>query len=300
MTRAKKPITFVHAILPIAFLTVVILYGLIARPLFLGLEALSLEVVFILASFFSVSELFYLGLSWTEIQDSIIRKISTALPAFFILFAIGVIISSWMISGTIPMLVYFGLELVNPQYLYVVSFLIPIVFSTLTGTSWGSAGTIGVVLIGIAAALEANLGITAGAIIGGAYFGDKMSPLSDTTNLAALAANVDLFDHIRSMMVTTVPSALLAATAYLILGFTHPPATQAAEFSTLTPFLDSLKAMFSFNPLLLIPPAIVLVGSLRKHPTIPTLLTSVLSACVLALVFQRFTCLLYTSPSPRD
>jgi len=275
--------------MPIAFLSVVILYGLIARPLFLGQEALSLETVFVLASFFSVSELFYLGLSWNEIQDSIVRKISTALPAFFILFAIGIIISSWMICGTIPMLVYYGLELVDPHFFYLVSFLIPVVFSSLTGTSWGSVGTIGVVLIGMASALEAHLGITAGAVIGGAYFGDKLSPLSDTTNLAALAAEVDLFEHIRSMIVTTVPSALLASVGYLILGFTHPPAIQQAEFDTLTPFLDSLSSLFHFSVLLLIPPAIVLIGSLKKKATIPTLLTSVLSAFILALIFQRFT-----------
>ena len=280
---------FIHALMPIAFLSVVILYGLIARPLFLGQEALSLETVFVLASFFSVSELFYLGLSWNEIQDSIVRKISTALPAFFILFAIGIIISSWMICGTIPMLVYYGLELVDPHFFYLVSFLIPVVFSSLTGTSWGSVGTIGVVLIGMASALEAHLGITAGAVIGGAYFGDKLSPLSDTTNLAALAAEVDLFEHIRSMIVTTVPSALLASVGYLILGFTHPPAIQQAEFDTLTPFLDSLSSLFHFSVLLLIPPAIVLIGSLKKKATIPTLLTSVLSAFILALIFQRFT-----------
>ena len=280
---------FIHALMPIAFLSVVILYGLIARPLFLGQEALSLETVFVLASFFSVSELFYLGLSWNEIQDSIVRKISTALPAFFILFAIGIIISSWMICGTIPMLVYYGLELVDPHFFYLVSFLIPVVFSSLTGTSWGSVGTIGVVLIGMASALEAHLGITAGAVIGGAYFGDKLSPLSDTTNLAALAAEVDLFEHIRSMIVTTVPSALLASVGYLILGFTHPPSIQQAEFDTLTPFLDSLSSLFHFSVLLLIPPAIVLIGSLKKKATIPTLLTSVLSAFILALIFQRFT-----------
>ncbi len=287
--QARKPVQFIHALLPIAFLSVVILYGLIARPLFLNQEALSLEMVFVLASFFSVSHLFYLGLPWETIQDSIVRKISSALPAFFILFAIGIIISSWMICGTIPMLVYYGLELVDPRYLYFVAFLIPVVFSSLTGTSWGSVGTVGVVLIGMASALEANLGITAGAIIGGAYFGDKLSPLSDTTNLAALAANVDLFDHIRSMTVTTIPSAILASVGYLILGFTHPPALQSTELDTLTPFRDSLTSIFQFNLLLLIPPAIVLIGSIRKKATIPTLLTSVLSAFVLALIFQRFT-----------
>ena len=287
--RVRKPVTFRHAILPILFLGVIILYGLIVRPLFLDEEALALEVIFIAASFFSVSQLFYLGLGWEEIQESIVKKISTALPAFFILFAIGVIISSWMISGTIPMLVYYGLEIISPRYLYLLSFLIPIVFSSLTGTSWGSAGTIGVVLIGIAGVLGADLGITAGAVIGGAYFGDKMSPLSDTTNLAALATDVDLFDHIRSMMVTTVPSAVIASVGFTILGFTNGPQSLTTEFPSLTPFLDSLHSLFSFNILLLVPPLIVLVGSLKKKPTIPTLLTSVISACVLALIFQPYT-----------
>jgi Na+:H+ antiporter, NhaC family len=289
MHSGHKPITFLHAILPIAFLAATILYGLIARPLLLDQEAMSLEFVFILASFFSVIELFYLGFSWKEIQSSIVQKISAALPAFFILFAIGTIISSWMICGTIPMLVYYGLELVDPRYLYLVSFIIPVIFSTLTGTSWGSVGTIGVVLIGIATAIEANLGMTAGAIIGGAYFGDKISPLSDTTNLAALAADVDLFSHIRSMIVTTLPSALLASMGYLMLGFIYPPSPQVSTLDTLTPFLESLTTMFSFHILLLIPPGIVLLGSLRKHATIPTLMSSVGSALVLALIFQRFT-----------
>ena len=128
MSALKREVRFIQAVLPILFLGVVILYALIVRPLFLDQDALQLEVIFILASFFSVSMLLYLGLSWQTIQDSIVRKIQSALPAFFFLFAIGVIISSWMISGTIPMLVYFGLELIHPSYLYLISFLIPIVF----------------------------------------------------------------------------------------------------------------------------------------------------------------------------
>jgi len=285
----KRPVAFAHALAPILFLLVLIVYGLILRPQLFGLPAFPLEVIFIFSASFAVAELFWIGFSWSEIQEFIVRKLTRALPAFFILFAIGIIISSWMVSGTIPMLVYYGIEIINPNFLYLLAFLVPVVFSSLTGTSWGSAGTIGVVIIGIAGALGADLGITAGAVIGGAYFGDKMSPLSDTTNLAALAAEVDLFEHIRSMMVTTIPSAILASLGFLILGFVYPPETSAANFSGLAPFLDSLKDMFRFNVFLLIPPAIVLYGSLRKKPTIPTLLTSVLTSCALALVCQRFS-----------
>lgn len=289
LSPKKAEIAFQHAVLPIAFLGIVILYGLIARPLFLQQEALALETIFLAASFFSVSHLLFLGFSWNEIQEAVVGKITTALPAFFILFAIGVVISSWMIAGTIPMLVFYGLKIVNPNYLYLLSFLLAIVFSSLTGTSWGSVGTIGVVLIGMATVLGADLGITAGAVIGGAYFGDKMSPLSDTTNLAAIATDVDLFDHIRSMMVTTVPSAFIASLGFLVLGFTHAPGGLGSEFALLEPFMDSLGELFSFNILLLIPPFIVLIGSLRRVSTIPTLLTSVLSACVLSIIFQPYT-----------
>jgi hypothetical protein len=232
-------IKFGHALLPVLFLVALIVYGLILRPHAYGLPPIPLEVLFILASVFAVSELFWLGFTWPEIQNSIVARLSRALPAFFILFAIGILISSWIVSGTIPMLVYYGIGIISPSYLYVLAFLVPVVFSSLTGTSWGSAGTIGVVIIGIAGAFDAHLGITAGAIIGGAYFGDKMSPLSDTTNLAALATDVDLFDHIRSMTVTTVPSAILAATGFFILGFVYPPGIDTADLSSISPGASS-------------------------------------------------------------
>ena len=286
---SSKNITFTQALLPILFLLALIVYGLILRPQLFAQPAFPLEIIFILAAVFAVGEQFVLGFGWEDIQRSIVAKLARALPAFFILFAIGIIISSWIVSGTIPMLVYYGLKIINPTFLYLLAFLVPVIFSSLTGTSWGSAGTIGVVIIGIAITLEADLGITAGAIIGGAYFGDKMSPLSDTTNLAALATDVDLFDHIRSMMYTTVPSATLAAIIYLMLGFIYPPQINSSDLTSITPFLESLEAIFDFNILLLLPPLIVLLGSLKKKPTIPTLLTSVLIAAALGLIFQRFT-----------
>lgn len=289
---------FIHALLPILFLTVLIVLGLIVGPLAFGLPSAPLEILFVLAAAFAVGELVWLGIPYREIQESVVRKLASALPAFFILFTIGIIISSWMISGTIPMLVYWGLELVSPRFLYATCFLVPIVFSLLTGTSWGSVGTVGVVLIGIAGVLDAHLGIAAGAIIGGAYFGDKMSPLSDTTNMAALATGVDLYDHIRSMMVTTLPSAVLAAAAFTVLGFTHGPAMGPAVggaaggavggANVIGPFVAGIRTLFDFNVLLLLPPLIVLVGSAMRKPIIPVLIASVIVAALEAAVFQQY------------
>ena len=288
MSGGRK-VGFLDALFPIAALAALIVYGLVVGPLWLEQPAFPLEVIFSLAAGAAIAQLLILGFRWSEIQRSIIRKLSKGLPAFFILFAIGVIISSWMVSGTIPMLVCFGLGVINPDYLYLVAFVVPIVFSTLTGTSWGSAGSIGVVIIGIASALGANLGITAGAVIGGAYFGDKLSPLSDTTNLAALAAEVDLFDHIRSMMVTTLPSAIMASIGFFALGFTHPVDSATAELGRVSELVSSLEGMFHFSPLLLAPPAIVLFGSLKRYPPIPTLLASVFTATLLAATLQDYS-----------
>ena len=284
----EKKVTFLQSLLPVAFLFSVIIYGLVVRPVFLHQEALPLEIVFLSASIFAITQLRILGFAWEEIQESIINKLNKALPTLFILFAIGLIIGSWIVSGTIPMLVYYGIKIINTDYIYVLAFFVPIVFSTVTGTSWGSIGTIGVVIMGIAITVNAHLGITAGAIIGGAYFGDKMSPLSDTTNIAALAVEVKLYDHIRSMTYTTFPSAIIALIAFFILGFIYPAENMPGAPEQVKVTLNSISSIFNFSWFLLIPPAIILYGSIRKKATIPVLLTSTVIAVVLAFIFQGF------------
>lgn len=285
----KRALPFLARILPVLFLGILIIYGMVIRPKVFAQPSFPLEVVFMLAAVFAITQLLFLRFKWENIQDAIVLKLSRGFPAILILFSIGIIIGTWMVSGTIPMLIYYGISFINPAYIYLLAFLIPIVFSTLTGTSWGSIGTIGVVIIGVAAVIEANLGITAGAIVGGAFFGDKLSPLSDTTNLAAMATDVDLYDHIRSMMVTTFPSALIAAVIYFILGFVFPPSGSEVNTEQVTLTLNSISSMFNFNGWLLIPPVIVLIGSIRKLATLPTLLTSSMSATLIALIFQPYS-----------
>lgn len=284
----QRNVSFIHLVFPILILALLILYGLILQPRVFNKPAFPLEIVFLLATIFSVGHLMFIGFKWEMIQDAIVKKLAKGFPAVLILFAIGLVIGTWIISGTIPMLIYYGIKLIDPTYMYVLAFIIPVIFSTLTGTSWGSVGTIGTVIIGIATTADADLGITAGAIIGGAYFGDKMSPLSDTTNLAALATDVPLYDHIRSMMYTTLPSAIISIIVFFILGFVYPPSTNAANIAETTTTISALESMFSFNIFLFIPPLIVLYGSIKRMATLPTLLASSLIACVLALLFQNF------------
>ena len=276
------------ALLPAVVLAILVVWGLVVRPLVLDRPAIPLEIVFLASAGFAIAQLLWLGFSWLTIQQSIVQRLAKALPAILILLLIGPLVAAWMISGTIPMLVSWGVQLIDPRVLYVTSFLIAAVFSTLTGTSWGSAATVGVVLIGISTSVGADSAIVAGAVVGGAYFGDKLSPLSDTTNMAAIATGVDLFEHIRSMLWSTVPSAFFAVAAYLLIGLLFDQPAEAQNSQAVVGFLQSLHEQFRFNLALLIPVLIVLFGSAKKWPTIPVLLLSICSAVVLAIFLQGF------------
>lgn len=193
--RQIKETTFFLAVLPI--IAMIVLLGVGYAKFGLNVEVLML-VSAAVAALIAV----YLGYSWDDIMNGIVGKLSKTLPAIFILIIVGFLIGTWEIGGTIPMMVYYGLKIINPSYLVVTAFIVTAVVSICTGTSWGSVGTIGVALMGVAAGLGAPLPIVAGAVVSGAYFGDKMSPLSDTTNLAPIAAGSKLYDHIKHMFWT--------------------------------------------------------------------------------------------------
>lgn len=285
----KKNVTFKNTLIPVIGLLVVLIYGLIIQPKVLNMGEMSLEMIFLFASAIGTLNLFYLGFSWDEIQDSMVKKLKQGLPAMMILFSIGVVIGAWIVCGAIPMLIYHGIKIINPNYIYVVAFVVPIIFSTLTGTSWGSVGTIGIVIIGIGEVIGADLSIVAGAIVGGAYFGDKMSPLSDTTNIAALAADVDLYDHIRSMMNTTFPAAFLALISYGIIGMNNSLDSSNLNLQMISETLEALNSSFNFNIIVLLPTVIVLYGSLTRKPTVPTLIASSIVSIIIAGIFQNFS-----------
>lgn len=253
-------------------------------------DGLSLDVLILIALSFSSIYYMFKGFSWETIQNNITRKVGESVPVVLILFCIGVLIGSWIVSGTIPMLIYYGISIIDAQWIYLFAFLICIVFSLLTGTSWGSAGTIGVVMMGIAQVYDAHLAITAAAVVGGSFFGDKMSPLSDTTNIASLATDVFVFDHIRSMVYTTGPAAIIAIIGYTILCFTHGVETEVSgRLESIETTLISLESIFNFNLLLLLPLVVVLWGSIKKKPIVLTLLISSWVAVILAIVFQDFS-----------
>jgi Na+:H+ antiporter, NhaC family len=278
-------IGLVKAGAPVLLLIVLIVHGMILTPKLLNQEAWPLEFIFLAAALGTILLLFAWRVPFAKIQESIQGRTRTALPAIYMLMVIGVLIGSWTAAGTIPMLVHYGMLLIDPSWLYLVAFLLTSLFSVLTGTSWGSAGTIGVVLINIGMASDAHLGLLAGAIISGAYFGDKMSPLSDTTNMAAMGAGTPLYSHVRSMMNTTFPAYLISAVIYVVLVFALPTSGSDVA-SQIRPTVDALAAGFSFNPLVLLPVVVVAVGAVLRKPPLPTMLISSAVAAATALIVQ--------------
>lgn len=286
--RAPVQVSLLKAALPVLLLIALIVYGMIITPQFLGQESWPLEFIFLAAALGTILLLFLWKIPFDRIQESIQDRTRTALPAIYMLMVIGVLIGTWSASGTIPMLVHYGMQIIDPSWLYLVAFLLTSLFSLLTGTSWGSAGTIGVVLINVGLASDAHLGLLAAAIISGAYFGDKMSPLSDTTNMAAMGAGTPLYSHVRSMMNTTFPAYAIACVIYVVLAFAMPT-NDAGVADLVRPTIDALASGFSFNPVVLLPILVVAFGAMLRKPPLPTMLISSATAAVLAVVVQGFS-----------
>ncbi|MCP4626777.1 MAG: hypothetical protein GY850_25205, partial [bacterium] len=225
-----------------------------------------------------------LGYTYKEMEEGIVTSISKGMPAMMIVIVVGTLIGSWIACGTIPMLIYYGLKIISPQFFLVTACIVCSIVSVVTGTSYGTVGTVGVALIGVAQGLNIPLGQAGGAIVAGAYFGDKLSPFSDTTNLAPIAAKSNIFDHIRHTLWTTTPAWLIGLGLYLIIG---GGSAGAALPEQITKINNGLLDTFRFNWLLLIPPCMVLYFAIKKKPTIPGILISAFTASILALILQK-------------
>lgn len=279
--KTKREATFAIAILPVLILGIIMGVGF-------GIYRYSVEVLLLISSFITIIITMIYGTTWEEISDAITQKVAKAFMAIFIFVFVGMIIGSFMLSGTIPMLIYYGLQMLSPSLFLVTAFIICIIVSVCTGTSFGCVGTVGLALIGVASGLGVNLAAAAGAIISGAYFGDKMSPLSDTTNLAPVAAGCTLFEHISHMCYTTVPSSIICLIVYFIAGQSSS-VVAGVDDSVATEMLNGLSSLFEFNLFLLIPLLIVLVGSIMGKPTIPVMFTATVAAWLVAVIFQGNT-----------
>lgn len=224
------------------------------------------------------------GFKWSYIEKGIINSIGRSMQAILILLTVGALIATWVAGGVIPAMIYYGLMIMKPAIFLIAACLICCVISVATGTSWGTVGTVGIALIGVGTGLGFSLPVTAGAIISGAYFGDKMSPLSDTTNLAPAMAGSDLFDHMRHMIYTTGPSLIIALILYGILGVGH--SSSNVDLSGVTVLMNGMQDNFYISPILLIPPLAVIAMVVFKIPALPGLMGGVILGAICAVVFQ--------------
>lgn len=264
------------------------LVPLMVMALFLGIGygvyGMKAEVLLIGSATAAALLSFSLGFRWKELEEGIVDSISRAMPAMLIVICVGLMIGSWIASGTIPMLIFYGLKIISPTYFLVTACVVCSVVSLFTGTSWGTVGTIGIAFIGVAQGLGVPAGPAAGAIVAGAYFGDKISPFSDTTNLAPIAARSNLFDHIRHLLWTTAPAWLIGLVIYFFVGLKFQGDVQTPEKLFL--ITGAIRDNFTFSVFLLIPPVITLYFAVRKLPTIPGMVLSSLMASALAVIFQ--------------
>jgi NhaC family Na+:H+ antiporter len=277
MNKPKTPSLGV-AVLPIIAMALLLGVGY-------GVYQIRPQVLLIAAAFLTGCLGVVLKFRWEDMQKGIVDSIGKAMPAILIMLCVGVLIGSWMASGTIPMIIYYGLKLISPQFFLVTACLVCSITALAAGTSWGTIGTVGVAFMGIAMGLGIPLGLAAGAIVAGAYFGDKMSPFSDIPNLAAVTAGANLFDHIKHMIWSAVPGWLLSLIVYFFLGLRYRTGTVSSE--TMTVILETIRKSFRFHILLLLPLIIVFYLAFTKRPTIPGMLFSSLAAAVLAVIFQR-------------
>lgn len=275
--KEVRKATFAEALFTFASLTIIMFISIIKYeesphiPMLIGVLIASLVALKI-------------GYTWKFIENSMIKGISQAMQSIIILAIIGVLIGIWILAGVVPTMIYYGLMILKPSIFLVATVLITSITSLATGTSWGTAGTMGIALMGIASGLGIPAPVTAGAVLSGAYFGDKMSPLSDTTNLAPAMAGTDVFTHIKSM---AKPTLIAYALTLLIFGFLSAKYRGAsADLSNVNIIANGLKETFTISPVLLLAPLVVIISIAKKLPAVPGIALGIIIAAILGPIYQ--------------
>ena len=281
MANNHKSPTLVDAIIPIIVLIIMLsvsvyLYGDNSSY---GANQIALILSASIAAIIAIKN----GYSWKEVESGIVKGIGMGMRAILILLAVGALIGTLIMSGTVPAMIFYGLDILSPSFFYFTACIICAISSISIGSSWTVAGTLGVALMGIATGLGLSPSVTAGAIISGAYFGDKMSPLSDTTNLAPAIAGTDLFSHIRHMAWTTGPSLIIALIIFLIMGLTSNAEGNAEGLELIQ---STLNQIFNINIISFVPIIVIFVLAYKKMPAFPTILIGALLAGLFSILLQ--------------
>lgn len=268
-----------------ALFPVLLLMAMLSANVFLFEDTLdgANQMALLLAAAAAALVAVYHRISWNEISSGIVATIGSAMPAILILLFIGSLAGTWLLSGIIPAMIYYGLDLIQPGIFLFATVLICALVSLATGSSWSTVATIGVALLGMGTVLGLEKGLVAGAILSGAYFGDKMSPLSDTTNLAPAMAGTDLFTHIRYMAQTTMPTIVITMIIFFIIGLTRSFADVATEMAGVQ---EAIMEKFLVHPVLFLVPVLMIILIIRRVPPLAALLFGSLAAGLMAVVFQ--------------
>lgn len=281
MTRELKAPTLIDALVPLLFLVAALVVSLrfFGEDSSYGPNQLALMVAAMLVMAIGLKN----GQRWKDMEQDMYGSMQIVFAPTLILLAVGVMIALWVAAGIVPTLVYYGLQLMEPSWFYAASCLVCAIVSLSIGSSWTTAASVGVALMGTSAAMGLSPAITAGAVISGAYFGDKMSPLSDTTNLAPAVVGVDLFDHVRHMGWTGVPALVLALVLFLMIG---SDAAGMADAAQLKQTLEFLERNFTIGWYLLLPMLLLFVLAWRRMPALPALLIAAFAGALCAVLFQ--------------
>lgn len=284
MASIKKAPSLFQSFIPIIFLITCLSLNVI----FFGDDTLagSNQIILLLSA--SIAGIISIrnGSKWDVVRTSIVKSISTAMPAMIILLLIGSLAGTWLLSGVVPTLIFYGLKVIHPKIFLFTAVVVSGLVSVVTGSSWSTIATIGVALLGIGKAMGINEAMVAGAIISGAYFGDKVSPLSDTTNLAPAMSGTDLFTHIRYMLITTVPAMVLALIIFLVIGFTYDFSSVETNIENV---FNAINTEFNISLWLFLVPIILVTIIIKKTPPLPSLLIGTLLGGLFAILFQPET-----------
>ena len=282
--KDKKILPLQIAILPLIFLVTLLSFNLYANVFIYDADPLagSSQFILILSGAFAAMIGHRYNVSYKDVINSISNSIKSVTPALIILLWVGALAGTWMISGIIPSMVYYGLKILDPNIFLPACIVICSIISVATGSSWTTSATVGIALVGIGKALGIPAGMVGGAVIAGAYFGDKLSPLSDTTNLAAAVSKVDLFKHIKYLTLTTIPSISITLIVFIVLGI-----NQTSNGLTDNSFLiETIENTFNISQVLFIVPIIVLLMIVKKTPPIRALTIGTLLGALFAILFQ--------------
>lgn len=274
----RKQATILHALIPIITLIVVLSLAIVV---FEADPHIPLIIAVVVAALVAK---FMLNYSWGELEEGILDTIRLAMQAILILMVIGTIVGTWILSGTVPTMIYYGLQLLSPSIFLLAAAVICAIVSLSTGSSWTTAATVGIALMGVGEGLGIPVAMVAGAIVSGAYFGDKLSPLSETTNLSPAMAGTNLFDHIRAMLYTTLPAFAIALVLYAIMGLRY--GGSSIDTSQITSITSTLADNFTISPILLIPPVFVIAIVVMKVPALPGLIAGTALGGLFAALFQ--------------